>query len=278
MRIEYLKQNKVQIQKNRNLTVFERDYQVLKASGNLDLYKYLNRKPAELSGGQRQRVALGRAIVRNPKVFLMDEPLSNLDAKLRVQTRSEIANIHKKVGATTIYVTHDQTEAMTLADRIVIMKDGRIQQIATPKEAYNEPENMFVGGFIGSPAMNFLIGTYSKGKFVFEGEKHLSFEIDDIHKKLLEQKYEGKRIALGIRPENIKTSSLGSSYSCPINAVIKDSELLGNEYIYYCSIDGQDISIKVDAENEIIDNENTEIFFNLDKVHFFDLDTTKRIK
>lgn len=276
--IEYLKQNKVQIQKNRNLTVFERDYQVLKASGNLDLYKYLNRKPAELSGGQRQRVALGRAIVRNPKVFLMDEPLSNLDAKLRVQTRSEIANIHKKVGATTIYVTHDQTEAMTLADRIVIMKDGRIQQIATPKEAYNEPENMFVGGFIGSPAMNFLTGTYSKGKFVFEGEKHLSIEVDDMHKKLLKQKYEGKRIALGIRPENIKTSSLGSSYSCPINVVIKDSELLGNEYIYYCLIDGQDISIKVDAENEIIDNDNTEIFFNLDKTHFFDLDTTKRIK
>ncbi len=276
--ISYLKNNEVQILKSRNYSVFERDYQVLKAAGTLDLFKYLSRKPAELSGGQRQRVALGRAIVRNPKVFLMDEPLSNLDAKLRVQTRTEIASIHKKVGATTIYVTHDQTEAMTLADRIVIMKDGYIQQIATPKQAYNEPENMFVGGFIGSPAMNFLLGTYSNGKFVFDGEKCISINLDKKHIDLLKNDYEGKHIALGVRPENIKLSSLSDNYSLPIEADIKDSELLGNEYIYYCYLEKQKFLVKLDIDNEIANTSKAQLFFNLDKVHFFDLETTKRIK
>ena len=144
---------------------------VNEAAAILGLEPYLNRRPKALSGGQRQRVALGRAIVRSPKVFLMDEPLSNLDAKLRVQMRSEIAKIHQKVGATTIYVTHDQTEAMTMASRIVVMKDGYIQQIGSPKEVYNYPANIFVGGFIGSPAMNFLKGKYIDGKFVIEADK-----------------------------------------------------------------------------------------------------------
>lgn len=150
--------------KMRHLPKEEIDQRVKEAAKVLALEEYLNRKPKALSGGQRQRVALGRAIVRTPKVFLMDEPLSNLDAKLRVQMRSEITRIHKKVNATTIYVTHDQTEAMTMADRIVIMKDGYIQQIGTPKEVYNNPKNMFVGGFIGSPAMNFLTAIYNAGK------------------------------------------------------------------------------------------------------------------
>ena len=144
----------------------EIDRRVRAAAKALEIEQYLDRKPKALSGGQRQRVALGRAIVRNAKVFLMDEPLSNLDAKLRVQMRSEIIRLHKNIGATTIYVTHDQTEAMTMASRIVIMKDGYIQQIGTPKEIYQNPVNMFVAGFIGSPATNFLKGTYADGKFM----------------------------------------------------------------------------------------------------------------
>ena len=150
---------------------------VHEAAEILGLEEYLNRKPKQLSGGQRQRVALGRAIVRSPKVFLMDEPLSNLDAKLRVQMRSEIAKIHQRVGATTIYVTHDQTEAMTMASRIVIMKDGYIQQIGTPKEVYNYPANIFVGGFIGSPAMNFFKGRLEDKAFVTEGEEQVKITL-----------------------------------------------------------------------------------------------------
>ena len=150
----------------------EIDRRVRAAAKALEIEQYLDRKPKALSGGQRQRVALGRAIVRNAKVFLMDEPLSNLDAKLRVQMRSEIIRLHKNIGATTIYVTHDQTEAMTMASRIVIMKDGYIQQIGTPKEIYQNPVNMFVAGFIGSPATNFLKGTYADGKFTI-GDMHI---------------------------------------------------------------------------------------------------------
>ena len=151
----------------------------------LGLTDYLNRKPKALSGGQRQRVALGRAIVRNPKVFLMDEPLSNLDAKLRVQMRSEIAKIHEQVGATTIYVTHDQTEAMTMASRIVVMKDGYIQQIGTPKEVYNNPNNMFVAGFIGAPAMNFIKGVFKEKEFVIDTKNDLKIALTKDQIKLL---------------------------------------------------------------------------------------------
>ena len=172
---------------------------VNEAASILGLEPYLNRRPKALSGGQRQRVALGRAIVRSPKVFLMDEPLSNLDAKLRVQMRSEIAKIHQKVGATTIYVTHDQTEAMTMASRIVIMKDGYIQQIGSPKEVYNYPANIFVGGFIGSPAMNFLKGKYIDGKFVIEADKtqrRIEIELNDELRQNI-QGYENEDVILG---------------------------------------------------------------------------------
>ena len=155
---------------------------VAEAAKILGLEEYLDRKPKELSGGQRQRVALGRCIVRNPKVFLMDEPLSNLDAKLRVQMRSEITKIHQKVGATTVYVTHDQTEAMTMADRIVIMKDGYIQQIGTPKEVYNNPANMFVAGFIGAPATNFITCEYDNGKISLGDSFSYSFDKEQIKK------------------------------------------------------------------------------------------------
>ena len=179
----------------------EIDKRVREAAKILKLTPYLDRKPRALSGGQRQRVALGRSIVRRPKVFLMDEPLSNLDAKLRVAMRSEIVRIHEEVGATTIYVTHDQIEAMTMASRIVVMKDGFIQQIGEPNELYRNPANMFVAGFIGTPAMNFLHGTLENGYFIIDGTGE-KIKLTPDQKKLLKN-YEGKRLVYGIRPENI---------------------------------------------------------------------------
>ncbi len=181
--------------KMKHLPKEEIDARVREAAKVLALEEYLQRKPKALSGGQRQRVALGRAIVRTPKVFLMDEPLSNLDAKLRVQMRSEITRIHKKVNATTIYVTHDQTEAMTMADRIVIMKDGYIQQIGTPKEVYNKPSNMFVGGFIGSPAMNFLTCRYEEKKITIKNSDGDGVEFNPTKEQLhkLEEYKETKK-------------------------------------------------------------------------------------
>ena len=179
--------------KMKHLPKEEIEQRVNDAAQVLALEEYLKRKPKALSGGQRQRVALGRAIVRTPKVFLMDEPLSNLDAKLRVQMRSEIIKIHKRVNATTIYVTHDQTEAMTMADRIVIMKGGYIQQIGTPKEVYNYPNNMFVGGFIGSPAMNFINCHYEKGKVTVKGEQEIELTLDADKLALLKD-YAAKKV------------------------------------------------------------------------------------
>lgn len=190
---------------------------VHEAAEILGLTEFLERKPADLSGGQRQRVAMGRAIVRDAKVFLMDEPLSNLDAKLRVAMRAEIAKIHRRIGATTIYVTHDQTEAMTLADRIVIMSAtpnpdktgsiGRIEQIGTPQELYNEPANKFVAGFIGSPAMNFFEVIVEKERLV--NQDGLSLALPQGQEKILEEKgYLGKKVTLGIRPEDISSDQI----------------------------------------------------------------------
>lgn len=173
----------------------------------LGLTEYLDRKPAALSGGQRQRVALGRAIVRDAKVFLMDEPLSNLDAKLRVAMRLEIAKLHQRLETTTIYVTHDQTEAMTMADRIVIMKDGFVQQIGSPKEVYDTPNNVFVAGFIGSPAMNFFNVTLKDGRIT--NEHGLNLLLPEGRNKVLKEKgYEGKKLIFGIRPEDIHTEPI----------------------------------------------------------------------
>ena len=182
---EYVSTHKVPKFVNKHLEKEEIDRRVLEAAKILEIENYLNRKPKALSGGQRQRVALGRAIVRKPKVFLMDEPLSNLDAKLRVQMRMEIIKIHEKVGATTIYVTHDQTEAMTMADRIVAMKDGYIQQIGTPKELYSNPANVFVAGFIGSPATNFLNSTFKNNKLYVDGDEEIEVKIPSELKKAI---------------------------------------------------------------------------------------------
>lgn len=254
----------------------EIDKRVKDAAEILGLTQYLKRKPGELSGGQRQRVALGRAIVRHPKVFLMDEPLSNLDAKLRVQTRKEIIKIHQEVNATTIYVTHDQTEAMTMADKIVIMKDGFIKQIGTPKEVYNNPNNMFVAGFIGSPSMNFFKGTIKGNKFVFIGDEQLSVTLKNAPKH-----YINKEVILGVRPENayIKgdlTNKKLTDYSIKITCTLV--EMLGNEQLVYGDISGQSFYSKISSDIDVKVGGTYEFAFDVDKMYLFDIDTEERIK
>ena len=223
---------------------------VEEAAKILDLEKLLDRKPKALSGGQRQRVAMGRAIVRNPKVFLMDEPLSNLDAKLRVQMRIEISKIHQRLGATIIYVTHDQTEAMTLGTRIVVMKDGVVQQVDTPQNLYQKPGNLFVAGFMGSPQMNFLDAVISeKGGNVIAtiGGEHEVIVPAAKAKVLKDKGYVGKKVVLGIRPEDIHDSQmfLETSPSKPMNSVVKVYELLGAEVFLYFDVDGTQVTAEL---------------------------------
>ena len=277
--LNYLQNNDVPLNELRHLTKKEIDIEVFKAAESLDLLRYLFRKPAALSGGQRQRVALGRAIVRKPKVFLMDEPLSNLDAKLRVQTRSEISKIHKRVGATTIYVTHDQTEAMTMANRIVIMKDGYIQQIGTPSEVYDDPANKFVGGFIGSPAMNFLKGRVEKGKFIVDGEKPIEIKLEKEHVSLLKE-YEGKELYLGIRPEAIylKGSKENPKPSNDIEGLCDFAELLGYELIVYTYLNDQKIIVKTSNKSKVETGDKFSFNLDMEKLYFFDAETELRIK
>ena len=249
------------------------------AADILGLTEYLQRKPAALSGGQRQRVALGRAIVRDAKVFLMDEPLSNLDAKLRVAMRAEIAKLHQRLETTTIYVTHDQTEAMTMADRIVIMKDGFIQQIGSPKEVYNTPKNMFVAGFIGSPAMNFFKVTLNNG--VISNQHGLKLAIPEgRNKELVEHGYEGKELIFGIRPEDIHSEQV--ALTAMKDAVIKSevvvSELLGAESMLYTKIGDTEFISKVDARDFHHPGEMIDLAFDINKGHFFDPQTEEVIK
>ncbi|MFJ7468501.1 ABC transporter ATP-binding protein [Peribacillus frigoritolerans] len=250
---------------------------VNEAARILGLEELLNRKPKALSGGQRQRVALGRAIVRDAKVFLMDEPLSNLDAKLRVQMRAEIAKLHKRLDTTTIYVTHDQTEAMTMATRLVVMKDGIIQQVGAPKDVYEKPINVFVGGFIGSPAMNFFTGTLKEGTIKI-GEQTL--EIPELKMKMLrDQGYVGKDVILGIRPEDFHnegayfTESPNSTFTTQIDV----AELMGAEIMLYSTLEGQDFVARVDANNIIQAGEKIELALDMNKAHFFDKGTEHRI-
>ena len=267
--------------KLRKIPKEEIEKRVNEAAAILGLEPYLNRRPKALSGGQRQRVALGRAIVRSPKVFLMDEPLSNLDAKLRVQMRAEIAKIHENVGATTIYVTHDQTEAMTMATRIVIMKDGHIQQIGSPKEVYNFPANIFVGGFIGSPAMNFLRGRYIDGDFVIEADKtqrKIVIELND-ELRMNIQGYEGEEVILGIRPEDVYVDGpISERYPNATTEVECDVvELLGHELIVYGYMNSQRIIVKTGAIHDIQVHDKVNFTFDMNKVHFFDPVTTNRL-
>jgi len=245
----------------------------------LGLKEYLDRKPAALSGGQRQRVALGRAIVRDAKVFLMDEPLSNLDAKLRVAMRAEIAKLHRRLETTTIYVTHDQTEAMTMADRIVIMKDGIVQQIGTPREVYDTPINEFVAGFIGSPAMNFFNVTLKNG--VIEDGHGLKLRVPEgRNKALVENGYDGKEITFGIRPEDIHGEQvvIDAAPETTVHTEVVVSELLGAETMLYTRIGDTEFISKVDARDFHEPGEMVDLSFNLNKAHFFDKETEEVIK
>jgi hypothetical protein len=265
--------------KIRKIPKAEIDERVKEVASILGLTEYLNRKPKALSGGQCQRVALGRAIVRRPKVFLMDEPLSNLDAKLRVTMREEIVRIHEKVGATTIYVTHDQTEAMTMASRIVIMKTGIVQQIGTPKEVYSYPANTFVAQFIGSPSMNLFNGSYDNGKFTFDGTNSITIDIPKEHQEKLKD-YSGKQLIVGIRPEDISLDpAMLKKYSHDTISIDSQVvELLGHDLVIYSDVDGQKIIVKTLADYDIKAHQDVKVAICMNKIHYFDPDTTNRIE
>ncbi len=248
---------------------------VEKAAEMLELKEYLDRKPAALSGGQRQRVALGRAIVREANIFLMDEPLSNLDAKLRVQMRTEISKIHDQLDTTTIYVTHDQTEAMSMATRIVVMKDGYMQQVGTPEEIYDKPANIFVANFIGSPPMNFFNGKVAGGKITIGKEE---IPVNDAQKEAIKP-YEGKEIIIGIRPESFAVN-LDEKSGKSIKATIENIEMLGDESILYAQAEeaASQIAVKVQGKFKGIEkHDDINLDINLDEIHLFDKDTTMRI-
>ncbi len=253
------------------------DQLVKEAAEILGIEDLLDRKPKALSGGQRQRVAVGRAIVRKPKVFLFDEPLSNLDAKLRVQMRAEISSLHNKLKATMVYVTHDQVEAMTMADKIVVMKDGYIKQIGSPLTLYNQPENLFVAGFIGSPPMNFMNVTIKNesGKLIAD-EGSFKIEVPETNKKVLES-MEGKQIIMGVRPEDLDINDKGSRDDS-ITAKIKVIEQLGEEIQLHLSTNDSSIIAKVPPVLSF--NIDQEVFFTAkpEKVYFFDKETEERIK
>ena len=252
----------------------EIEQKVLEAAKILDLEQFLDRRPKALSGGQRQRVAMGRAIVRNPKVFLMDEPLSNLDAKLRVQMRAEIASLHQRLGATIIYVTHDQTEAMTLGTRIVVLKDGVIQQVDTPKKLYNEPQNLFVAGFIGSPQMNFIDAVCK----VHGEEVRLEFGDFSIvlppqkAKKLIDGGYADKTVVMGIRPDDIDDSQIQiETYGdTVIEADVTGYELLGSEVLLYYTVAGVNMTARVDARTTAKIGDHIRLALDPEKIHVFD--------
>ena len=253
------------------------DKAVREAARILDLEKLLDRKPKALSGGQRQRVAMGRAIVRNPKVFLMDEPLSNLDAKLRVQMRIEISKIHQRLGATIIYVTHDQTEAMTLGTRIVVMKDGVVQQVDTPQHLYEQPGNLFVAGFMGSPQMNFLDAQIAeKGGDLIAKVGEYDVVIPAAKAKVLKDGgYVGKTVVLGIRPEDIHDSQMfiEASPSVPMTSTVKVYELLGAEVFLYFDVNGTQVTARVDPRTNSKTGDTIKFAFDMEKSHFFDKET-----
>lgn len=267
--------------KLRKLPKEEIEEKVLHAAKILDLEHLLNRKPSALSGGQRQRVAMGRAIVRNPKVFLMDEPLSNLDAKLRVQMRQEISKLHEQLGTTIIYVTHDQTEAMTLGTRIVVMKDGVVQQIDTPYNLYNKPKNLFVAGFIGSPQMNLIDGVcrinndkacLEIGNFIIDLPKQKS-------EKMKEGNYDGKTIVMGIRPEDIYDAGCLESKKDKVmfRSKVTSMEMLGAETFLYFDVNENSFIARVDPKTMKKTGDIAEFALDIHKIHVFDKETSRVI-
>ncbi|MFC1737029.1 ABC transporter ATP-binding protein [Candidatus Hydrogenedentota bacterium] len=245
----------------------------------LGIEHLLERKPKALSGGERQRVAVGRAIVRHPKVFLFDEPLSNLDAKLRVQMRAELIKLHQRLQATMIYVTHDQTEAMTMGDRIVILKDGKVQQIAKPLDLYDHPANKFVAGFIGSPPMNLMDGKIisTGGAFVFDNG---AIRVDvpaDMSDKLAS--YDGKIVCMGIRPEHIQDplDAVSNNPGSTVNAKIDVVELMGSELYAYLNSGDTQITARFESHREAKAGMDKDIVFDMTKAHFFDCDTEEAL-
>jgi multiple sugar transport system ATP-binding protein len=262
----------------------EIERKVNEAAKILDLTHLLDRKPKAMSGGQRQRVALGRAIVRSPKVFLLDEPLSNLDAKLRAQMRTEISKIHKKLGTTFIYVTHDQTEAMTMGDRIVCMKDGFVQQIDTPQNLYENPVNKFVAGFLGSPQMNFIDAVLKEeyNQYVVEfGGRSQKYQIIVPESKVNEdlKDYVGKEIILGIRPESIHDEEmyLSNASTGVIDANVEITEMMGAETYLYLLCEGIPLTARVSPRSTARPGDDIKVAIDPNRIHIFDKETEKAI-
>ncbi len=252
---------------------------VEEAANILRIEKLLFNKPKELSGGQKQRVALGRAIVRKPQVFLFDEPLSNLDAKLRVQTRAELSRLHTRLQTTMIYVTHDQIEAMTMGERIVVMKDGLSQQIDTPLKLYQQPLNKFVAGFMGTPPMNFIeTELVHEGNAYWLEEGHFRIKLPDDYKELVKD-YMGKKLTLGIRPEDIYDKLLYKE-SAPENTIkitVEVVEPLGSELLVYFSTGKSQIVARLEPRSEVKVNQDVEMVLDLSKIHLFDIETEATI-
>jgi multiple sugar transport system ATP-binding protein len=250
----------------------EIDQRVKEAAGILGIEQLLARKPRELSGGQRQRVAVGRAIVRNPKVFLFDEPLSNLDAKLRVQTRSEISKLHHNLQTTFIYVTHDQVEAMTMADRIAVMNKGYLQQLDTPQNLYDHPNNLFVAGFIGSPATNFFPAHLrAEGEDVVVDTGAFRVKLPEASRATY-RPYVDKEVIFGIRPEDIHAADYipGGITPALVDAKVDVTELMGNEIFLYLMIDEKQFVARVDPRAKYSIGDTAKVAFNMDNCHIFD--------
>ena len=268
--------------KLRKMPKSEIDKKVKDAAKILDLTHLLDRKPKALSGGQRQRVALGRAIVRNPKVFLMDEPLSNLDAKLRTSMRTEITKLHKSLGTTFIYVTHDQVEAMTMADRIVVMKDGIVQQIATPQEIYDAPNNMFVAGFIGAPQMNFIdVKLLEENGEIFAKNDYLNIKLNKGEcGVLIEKNYIGKEVVLGIRPEDIHIEDIfvDNSLDSVFEATVEIGELMGAEIYAYLKSGDDSIIARFDGRYRVNMGDKLKLAMDKHRIHIFDKETQEAVR
>jgi multiple sugar transport system ATP-binding protein len=268
----------------------EIERKVNEAAKILDLTHLLDRKPKAMSGGQRQRVALGRCIVRSPKVFLLDEPLSNLDAKLRAQMRTEISKIHKKLGTTFIYVTHDQTEAMTMGDRIVCMKDGFVQQVDTPQNLYENPVNKFVAGFLGSPQMNFIDAVLKEeyGQFIVEfGSKDSRMSSGKRYQIIVPESkvndelpnYVGREITLGVRPESIHDEEmyLSNATTGVIDAYVEITEMMGAETYLYLTCEGNSLTARVSPRTTAKSGDDIRVAIDPNRIHLFDKETERAI-
>lgn len=274
--------------KIRKLPKDEIDRKVHEVAKILEIDQLLDRRPAALSGGQKQRVAIGSAIIRKPKAFLMDEPLSNLDAKLRAQMRVELVKLHKQLDTTIIYVTHDQTEAMTLGTKIVVMKDGLIQQVGAPQSIYDNPVNLFVAGFLGSPSMNFFQCTVkaednNRTALLLDDAKTVKkVYLDGTRGKQIADRYNGRHVILGIRPEDIyefdEAKTLGiENESVDVDEPVVNREMLGAEVILYFDEQGKTLAVRLNPENQTQVGENVSLYFDMDKAHVFDPETEENL-